>query len=172
MQISYSPIFERFALHFSLSDTPSIPIRSFLAGYSPAYGWVLDILPPLWFLPPFLITVSLSPRRFSCKLTFRLYFGANTVGSLPFHFVCAKRFVFMDSFFIIKSSCVLCGWQTTFLLPHEEDFSSPVPLPWATRQPRGSIGGTDEKKSSSCDNRKEACQPHKTQEDWWMKKRA
>ena len=39
---------------------------------------------------------------------FRLYFGAKTMWYLQFHFVCAKLFVSICSFFIFKSSiCVL-----------------------------------------------------------------
>ena len=84
------------------------------------------------------LNISLIAWRFSSKNTFRLYFGANTMWYLQFHFVCARLFVFIFSFFKDKSSsCVFCGWQTTFILPHEEDFFSPVNLSWTTRLSRG-----------------------------------
>ena len=59
MQTSSSPIFERLAAHFFLSNILSIPKRSFLAGYSPAYGWVLALLHTLSFLPLSINTVAL-----------------------------------------------------------------------------------------------------------------
>ena len=67
--------------------------------------------------------ISRISMRFSSKNTFRLYFGANTIWYLQFHFVCAKLLVSMRSFFIDKSSnCVWFDWQVVPILSQLEDF--------------------------------------------------
>ena len=74
-------------------------------------------------------SISRISKRFSSKNTFLLYFGANTMWYLQFHFVCAKLLVSMRSFFIDKSSdCVWFDWQVVPILSQSEDFFIGKPL--------------------------------------------
>ena len=54
-------------------------------------------------------SISRISNLFSAKNTFRLYFGANTIWYLQFHFVCAKLLLSMVTFFIDKSSKYVLG---------------------------------------------------------------
>ena len=141
MQILGSRTFEISVVNFYLSSIPWTPKRSFWAGYSRPYVHGRDKLHLLLF--PLLsidtiVEVFLLLPTVSKKNTFLLYFGAKTIWYLQFHFVCAKIWLSIITFFIDESPLwFLSSTGRSDLLYHKGDSFSSVNLYWTTRLSRG-----------------------------------